>query len=319
MRADRLLSILLTLQLHSRTTAGELARQLRVSERTIYRDIGALERASVPVVSDRGRFGGLSLLEGYQTKLTGLSSDEAGALPFAEIGVAASALGFDAIARTARSKVFAALPALSRERALRVSERFYLDPAEWYQRPAMPASLKPLAEAVWSDTAVAIDYESWRGRRVRVVEPLGLVLKAGAWYFVARSNKRHAIYRVEGIHSIRIIEGRKIRRRNFDLAQVWQQEVSRFESSLRRARATVRVSDSAMSRISRLGADAAEAIRTAKPDAHGRRTVSIWIESLSNAAGLLLGFDADVEVLSPAALRRELRMRAQRVTSLYAR
>lgn len=317
MRADRLLSVLMMLQLHARTTASELAEQLEVSERTIYRDIEALERSGVPVLTDRGRSGGLRLMGGYQTRLTGLSSEEAAALPFTQIGIAASALGFQGAAEAARLKMFAALPAFERERALRASERFHLDPAEWYQRPATPPCLRTLAAAVLADHAVAIDYESWKGRKVRVVEPLGLVLKAGAWYMVAPKNNRYAIYRVESIHTIRTLEKRKVQRRNFHLARVWQQEVSHFEASLRRARATLRIHESAMSRLSRLGADSAEAIRGARPDAEGWRTANVWIESVPHAAGLLLGFDRDIEVLSPAALRRELAMRAGRIAALY--
>lgn len=317
MRADRLLSILMMLQLRNRTTAGELAEQLGVSERTIYRDIEALEHVGVPVFTDRGRSGGLSVMGDYQTRLTGLSGLEAEALPFSEIGVAASALGLGSAAQAAKLKVFASLPAVGRERAVRASERFHLDPAEWYQRPPTPGCLKPLAAAVWADRAVAIDYESWHGRKVRVIEPLGLVLKAGAWYVVAPNKKRYAIYRVESICAIRILENRKVNRRKFHLAQVWQQEVSRFEASLRRGRATVRVRETAMSRINRLGADAAETIRAAKPDAGGWRTATIWIESLQHAAGLLLGFDAEIEVLSPETLRQDLAMRAQRVAALY--
>ncbi len=308
----------MTLQLHAQTTASELAKELGVSQRTIYRDIEALERSGVPIFTDRGRSGGLRLVEGYETRLTGVSGEEAGALPFAQIGGAAAALGFETAAKAARLKMLAALPPIGRERALSVSERFHLDPAEWYQRPPTPNCLRTLAAAVWADQAVEIDYESWNGRRARVVEPLGLVLKAGAWYMVARSGKRHAIYRVEGIHAIRILEQRKVRRGSFHLARVWQQEVSRFEASLRRARATVRIHEAAMSRVGRLGADAAEAIRAAKPDAQGWRVATIWIESVQHAAGLLLGFDCDVEILSPENLRLELAMRARLVTALYA-
>lgn len=319
MRADRLLSILMTLQLHAQTTAGALAKELEVSERTIYRDIEALERSGVPIFTDRGRSGGVRLVEGYETRLTGLSGEEAAALPFAQIGVAAAALGFEAAAEAARLKMLVALPVMGRERALRASERFHLDPAEWYQRPPTPNCLRTLAVAVWADHAVEIDYESWDGRRARVVEPLGLVLKAGAWYMVARSRKRHAIYKVEGIHAIRILEQRKVRRGNFHLARLWQQEVSRFEASLQRLQATLRIHERAMSRVGRLGADAAEAIRAARPDAQHWRIATIWVESVQHAAGLLLGFDTDVEILSPENLRRELAMRAQRVTALYAR
>jgi predicted DNA-binding transcriptional regulator YafY len=215
-------------------------------------------------------------------------------------------------------KLFAALPAYERDRAFRASERFHLDPAEWYQRPPTPPCLRALAAAVLSDQAIVIDYESWAHRRLRVVEPLGLVLKAGAWYMVGRHRRRKAIYRVEAIHTIRILEDRKVQRRNFNLARAWRQEVARFELSLRRARATIRMHESAMSRLGRLGADAAEAVRAAPPDAQGWRTATIWIESVPHAAGLLLGFDSHVEVLSPAALRRELTTRAARIVELYS-
>jgi hypothetical protein len=102
----------------------------------------------VPIVTDRGGSGGVRLVGGYQTRLNGLSGQEAEAVPFAEIGVAASAQGLDAAGEAARLKVFAALPTLGRERAVRASERFHSDPAEWYQRPATPACLKPLAAAI---------------------------------------------------------------------------------------------------------------------------------------------------------------------------
>src|SRR5215831_10714677 len=99
---------MMMLQLRARTTATELAEQLEVSQRTIYRDIEALERSGVPILADRGRSGGLRLMGGYQTRLTGLSSAEAEALPFSQLGMAASALGLEGAARTAGLKVFAA-------------------------------------------------------------------------------------------------------------------------------------------------------------------------------------------------------------------
>src|SRR5213082_4057158 len=80
MRADRLLSIMLLLQIYQRLTARELARRLEVSERTIHRDMEALSTAGVPVVAERGAGGGWSLLEAYQTNLTGLTEAEIQAL-----------------------------------------------------------------------------------------------------------------------------------------------------------------------------------------------------------------------------------------------
>ena len=80
MRADRLLSILLLLQAHRQMTAGELARRLEVSERTIHRDMVALGMAGIPVTAERGTGGGWRLLEEYRTNLTGMNAAEIQAL-----------------------------------------------------------------------------------------------------------------------------------------------------------------------------------------------------------------------------------------------
>src|SRR5260370_18614329 len=74
MRADRLLSILLLLQIHQRMTVRELAKRLEVSVRTVYRDMGALSTAGIPITAERGADGAWFLSERYGPNLTGLTA-----------------------------------------------------------------------------------------------------------------------------------------------------------------------------------------------------------------------------------------------------
>lgn len=109
MKSDRLLSILLILQTRERIPAAELAAELEVSARTIYRDIEALSVSGVPVYAERGRHGGIALLPGYRTDMTGLTTDEARALFVLAAQGAHAALGLDSALGSALRKVMAAL------------------------------------------------------------------------------------------------------------------------------------------------------------------------------------------------------------------
>jgi predicted DNA-binding transcriptional regulator YafY len=318
-RADRLLSILMRIQLRGRATARELSRDLEVSIRTIHRDMESLCQAGVPVVIDRGRYGGFSLTKGYRTQLTGMSGPEAQALPFLGLD-AAAALGLAESAEAAWLKVLAALPPKTGEGARSIRDRFHLDPVDWYQRIPTPTHLRPIAAATWSSTRIRIDYESWKSRKNQTVDPLGLVLKAGRWYLLASrpQGARVAIYRLESVRSVQVLSEHFRPPRDFRLSQTWRSEVLRFEASLKRSRAAIRIGPAALSRVDRLGGENAEAVRNAIPDSDGWRLAEIWIEDIQHAASLLLGFGTDIEVVGPSDLRREILGRADRVRDLYS-
>ena len=193
MRASRLVNVLLLLQTRGQLTGGELAGELEVSVRTIYRDVEALAEAGVPIYAERGPHGGIRLVDGYRTRLTGLTTDEAEALFLSGMPGPAAELGLGTVVTAARLKVMAAMPPELRARAGRVAERFHLDAPGWFQSADDVPHLAVLADAVWESQEVRMTYR--RNDRAdpveRTVEPLGLVIKGGTWYVVAQVGETH--------------------------------------------------------------------------------------------------------------------------------
>lgn len=318
MRASRLLSMMITLQVRGRVTAQALADEFEVSVRTIYRDIDELSAAGVPVFADRGPGGGFQLLDGYRTRLTGLTPTEAETMLLAGLPGPAAAMGLAEPLAAARLKLLAALPSGAVDSASRIGDRFHLDAVDWYRHAPPPAHLPAIAQAVWQDRRLSIDYESWSGTTTRRVDPLGLVMKAGSWYMVARTKGSLRTFKISNVLQLHVMDETFDPPVGFDLAKHWQAELQRFERSLQRGQAQVRVSSAAMGRIDRLGTAAVEALLAAPADGEGWRQASVPIEGVAQAATLLIGFGRDVEVLSPPELRAELARRAADVVALYS-
>jgi len=323
MRASRLLSILMLLQARGRMSAHALAGEMEVSVRTVYRDIDQLSAAGVPVWADRGRAGGFQLREGWQTRLTGLTEPEAQALFMAGLPGPARDLGLGSAVASARLKVLASLPREWQAEAQRVSSRFHLDPIDWFRIAASTDHLNAVAGAVWDERRLAMRYESWNGMVDRVVEPLGIVLKAGVWYMAARAAGSEDVrtYRLSNIHALSDPDERFERPAHFDLAAYWQASTERFEKGVYRDTAVARVSPRGLMLLKDWSAAVADAAtRTARVagDVDGWMRVSIPIESIEHAANQLLSLGADVEALEPAALRERVAQTAQRIAALYA-
>jgi predicted DNA-binding transcriptional regulator YafY len=322
MRASRLLSILMLLQSRGRVSAAVLAETLEVSVRTVYRDVDELSAAGVPVWAGRGRDGGFQLRDGWRTQLTGLTAGEARALFMAGLPGPAKALGLGEAAASAHLKLLAALPGDWQGDAQRVQARFHLDPVDWF-RTSVPADhLRTVADAVWSEQRLRMRYESWSTVSDRVVDPLGLVLKAGVWYLVARQARELRTFKLAGIQSVEALAGTFTRPRRFDLAATWAEATQRFEEGVYRGIATLRVSATGLKRLkgfSAIVAESADRSRSATADAAGWWTVTVPIESVEHAAHELLKLGADAEVTEPAELRERLRLSAQRLVALYNR
>lgn len=303
MRADRLLSILMLLQVHHRLTARELAERLEVSERTIHRDMEALSLAGVPVVAERGRGGGWSLLDSYQTTLTGLNLAEIQALFLPKPTHVLADLGWSQAFETALLKLLVALPSANRQQAEAVSQRIHLDPTGWHHWDEEMSAFPILQTAVWQERQVYLNYERSDRKRIdRLVHPLGLVAKGSVWYLVAAVDEEVRSYRISRVHRATLTETPCIRPLSFNLAEYWQRSMAEFQTNLPHYPVMVRAAPEAMPRL-RYAGHFARVEQVHSPDADGWTPVSIRFDVEESACAYVLGFGAQMEVLQPLQLR----------------
>jgi predicted DNA-binding transcriptional regulator YafY len=305
MRASRLVSILLLLQARGRLTAAQLAAELEVSVRTIYRDVESLHTAGIPLYGDAGHRGGYQLVDGYRTRLTGLSADEAKALSLSGLPGPAAELGLGSVLAAAQLKIRAALPPALADQVGQVQARFHLDASTWYGASDEIPFLPAVADAVWRCRALSVRYRRWKEPTDvdRRLEPYGVVLKAGRWYLVAGPGSPRT-YRVDQILDLTELEDEFVIPAGFDLAGYWQRYKSEFFGRLYRAEASVRLSPAALGTLSGPEAEAVARTGSAEPDGWTRAVLPV--ESAELALRQFLALGPEIEVLEPPDLRARL-------------
>jgi predicted DNA-binding transcriptional regulator YafY len=316
MRADRVLALLLLLQARGRLSASELAARFEVSRRTVYRDVDALSAAGVPVRTEPGPHGGIELMEGWRTDLTGLTEPELHALfTFAAGPAFESAMG----------KLAAALPGDSGRRAGRMRERLLVDSAGWGRRGVASPHLGVVQDAVFADRRLRLRYRRAEAQVTeRVVDPLGLILKAGVWYLLAdapddqkgrsstpRKRAKRRLFRLSRVEAAEAMDEPARRPRGFDLAAAWREQAAGWDAGRAAVEVLVKVADVDLPLLLRVAGDRI----TARPR-HG--VVRMAFPAVEPAAAFLSSFGALVEALQPPQVRVELARRGAELVRLYS-
>ncbi len=321
MRAERLVALLMLLQARGRMSAPALARELEVSERTIYRDIDALCGAGVPIYGLAGPHGGYALVDAYRTTLTGLTAGEARALLLLQVPAPLEPLGVSEELRSALRKLVAALPLPSAAEGERLRQRIYLD-ATWGPEGshALPL-LRLLYTSVVADQRVVISYRlPGGGSGEYLVEPLGLVARAGDWYLVYARQGITQARPVGQLLDVRAEGSVFTRPADFDLAVFWRGWCEEQGRRGRAYRATLRVRPGVCRALARqAGAAAGEELAAARPDGEGWLTLELPFESLEAARAAVLAGGGAVEALAPEPLRRSVWDYAEQTAARYRR
>jgi predicted DNA-binding transcriptional regulator YafY len=320
MRADRLLSMLLILQTHGKQTARQLASQLEVSERTVYRDVLALNTAGIPIYTEDGPGGGISLVEEYSTSLTGLNVDEVQALAMLTIPEPLVRLGVAPNLKVAMLKLSAAIPGAAREAEQRIRERIHLDPTSWRQDGETPPTLHLLYQAVLEDHQVHVflhgDFDTLLEQHI---SPYGLVAKANTWHLVYLYLGKLRVRQVSSFEKVHILLQTFFRPRDFDLVAFWDEWCAVNESGRTVYPVKARVSPALAVSLARRRAGEHPLPLPAPPglSGDGWQEVSLEYENFDEARTAILGYGGAIEVLEPLALRLSVADYARQVLKIY--
>jgi predicted DNA-binding transcriptional regulator YafY len=256
-------------------------------------------------------------MDGYRTKLTGLSQPEAEAIFLAGLPGPAAELGLSSLLSAARLKLLAALPAQVQPGAERIASRFHLDPAGWFRDADPTPLLQAVARAVWDERCLLLCYGQG-DRPARKVSPLGLVLKGGVWYLIAQGGKTIRTYRVANIQDAQPTDDMVARPRAFDLAAHWETASRDYEAGVYRVHAEVRLSPKGRALLRMLGPHVAAAAddTATQPDEAGWVRCVLPIESEADGVRELLRLADEVEVVGPSDLRAKM---AEAIAALSTR
>lgn len=312
--------MLMLLQARGQMSAQQLADELEVSERTIYRDITALSTSGIPVYTSRGPAGGVRLVEEYRTTLTGLTLDEARALFMMSIPAPLTQLGMGEKLKGAFLKLSASLPDTRRADEARTRQRIHLDSSWWFQSDEPVPCLQIIQQALWQDRRLRIKvrWDFFRTEFEQEANPYGLVAKANLWYMVYGRGGSPHVCRVSQIVEAELTSECFERPLDFDLERFWEVWCKDYESQPPFC-ARVRVAPEALSMLADYMGERAHRrlIGSHAPDSDGWVTLDLPFESFVVARTRLLGLGRAVEVLEPESLRRSLIDFAEQIVEFY--
>ena len=313
MKSERLLAMLLMLQARGRASAREIAASLEVSERTVYRDLDSLSAAGIPVYAERGARGGIVLADGYRRALTQFRDEEIRAL-FASAADTLADVGLGVDLRRALDKLTGALNESQRKAAANARGRIHIDPRRWKQAAQPRETLSALRTACADDRRTVLSYRDRNGKvSERVIEPLGLVAKAGVWYLVARYSAEMRVFRADRMLGLDVTTERFERPADFDLDRYWSEWSAEFERSLPGYPVVLRVAPGAVDDVTSYWE--CDALADGR---HGWKTFRLLFPSLEVAVAHVFAWGDRVEALDPTELRSTIVARAAGAMQRYA-
>lgn len=316
MKADRLISILMLLQMHKQLTANDLAKRLEVSIRTIYRDIESLSSLGIPIFTERGSNGGVQLLGDYKTTLSGINKNELYSLFFPNSDKILEDLGIEKIKESTMFKLLGDSSINQVNEIKNLQNYIYIDMETWNENPTVICKniLWILQESIWNKTILNIIYRKINDTKEVTLKPLGLVCKRGVWYLIGENTEIIKTYKVSNIESASLTDTIFNRPSDFHLESYWKQSTSNFRSTIPKHTFTFKANTSIINHIKE------------RPFITINNTVikedyvyfDIQFDAVFQGIEFAFGYGKDIEILSPLHAINEIKKKASEISNLYS-
>lgn len=210
MKIQRLIYILLMLEGKQKITAKELAEKSETSIRTIYRDIEILCQAGVPIYTESGPHGGISLMENYQIPWKHLYKDDIVSLYLNHIGVKTEqGSNLDLQMETTLKKIEKAMSDKETKELHEIGKRFYVDSTPWWGKKVSMIHSETVIQAVSQSRKLKIVYVKMNQEEsLRIIHPYGVVIKSNIWYLIGYCEVAKSIrtFRCERIKECNLLD-----------------------------------------------------------------------------------------------------------------
>jgi predicted DNA-binding transcriptional regulator YafY len=218
MKLERMIGILSILLQKEKVTAPYLAEKFEVSRRTINRDIEALCMAGIPLVTEQGQNGGVSIMEGYNIDRALLSTSDMQA-------ILAGLRSLDSVSGTNRYAQLMEKLSAGASNLLAGDTHILIDLSSWYKASLSP-KIELLHNAILSGHKVSFMYFSPKGESKRIVEPYDLIFQWAGWYLWGWCEKREdfrlfKLGRMTELHTEELFEKRAVPLPDFSVEKIF--------------------------------------------------------------------------------------------------
>jgi predicted DNA-binding transcriptional regulator YafY len=310
MKLERLLAIIMLLLNRKQINAKELAEYFEVSQRTIYRDIDAINQAGIPIVSYMGAEGGFGILENYKINKNFLDDYEINSL------ITALKNLNNTVNNRKISLTLEKLESMKPRKDINSNNSnvipINIDYNNWNSNNTDKEKLKALNKAIYEKRIISFDYVNTKGEYThRVVEPLSLLLKDFSWYLqgYCHSKEDYRLFKVKRMRMVNVTEDFFTREapplEALDYSEEWYKDKTVIDITLKfKIEARTRVVDSFNEEQIQFYEDGTTKVNFTAPEDN-------WLFEL------ILGFGSQVEVVEPLQLRLLIRQKAIEISNIY--